>query len=232
MAKIVLSMDGVILQEMVLSKERITIGRRQHNDLVIDNSAISAEHAVIVTMLRDAYLEDLNSTNGTRINGQAVKKHFLKHNDVIELAKYKIRFVHEEDAQDDEVLFQNKIRKASGINYSDSIGIGSSTSKRAHRDGNTVVLTTPAMHINVVIKIISGPNAGKEIQLAKPLTTIGLPGQQVAVITHREQAYSLTHVEGATYPIINGKEIGANAYALTSGDQIELSGIRMAFSVL
>jgi pSer/pThr/pTyr-binding forkhead associated (FHA) protein len=230
MAKIVLSMDGVVLQEMVLSKERITIGRRPHNDLVIDNSAVSAEHAVIVTMLRDAYLEDLNSTNGTRMNGQPVKKHFLKNNDVIELAKYKIRFVRDDDAQDDGALFPNALRKTLDIQVS-NLSDGT-VPKRAHRDGNTVVLATPAVHIKAVLKILSGPNTGKEIPLNKPLTTIGLPGKQVAVVTHRDQSYSLTHVEGGTYPIINGKEIGASAYTLTSGDRIELSDTQMAFSLI
>ena len=86
MAKLILSMDGLVLKEIVLNKERLSIGRKPHNDIQIDNLAISGEHAVIVTILNDSFLEDLNSTNGTLVNGQPIKKHILRNKDVIELA--------------------------------------------------------------------------------------------------------------------------------------------------
>src|SRR5260221_10427717 len=95
MAKLILSMDGLVLKEIPLTKERTTIGRKPHNDIQIDNLAVSGEHAVIVTILNDSFLEDLGSTNGTVVNGNAVKKHFLQNNDVIELGKYKLKFVGE-----------------------------------------------------------------------------------------------------------------------------------------
>src|SRR5512138_1795200 len=95
MAKLILSMDGLVLKEIPLTKERTTIGRKPHNDIQIDNLAVSGEHAVIVTILNDSFLEDLGSTNGTVVNGNAIKKHFLQNNDVIELGKYKLKFVGE-----------------------------------------------------------------------------------------------------------------------------------------
>src|SRR5215210_7434555 len=95
MAKLILSMDGLVLKEIPLTKERTTIGRKPHNDIQIDNLAVSGEHAVIVTILNDSFLEDLGSTNGTVVNGGNVKKHFLQNNDVIELGKYKLKFVGE-----------------------------------------------------------------------------------------------------------------------------------------
>src|SRR5215212_6601145 len=95
MAKLILSMDGLVLKEIPLAKERTTIGRKPHNDIQIDNLAVSGEHAVIVTILNDSFLEDLGSTNGTVVNGNAIKKHFLQNNDVIELGKYKLKFVGE-----------------------------------------------------------------------------------------------------------------------------------------
>src|SRR5215218_3212042 len=93
MAKLILSMDGLVLKEIPLTKERTTIGRKPHNDIQIDNLAVSGEHAVIVTILNDSFLEDLGSTNGTVVNGNPVKKHFLQNNDVVELGKYKLKFV-------------------------------------------------------------------------------------------------------------------------------------------
>lgn len=98
MAKLMLSMDGLVLKEVVLTKERTSIGRKPHNDLVIDNLAVSGEHAVIVTILADSFLEDLGSTNGTFVNGQPIKKHFLQNGDTIELGKYKLKYVAESAA--------------------------------------------------------------------------------------------------------------------------------------
>src|SRR5574343_1331636 len=93
MAKLILSMDGLVLKEIPLTKERMTIGRKPHNDIQIDNLAISGEHAALVTILNDSFLEDLNSTNGTLVNGQPIKKHFLRNNDIVELGKYKLKYI-------------------------------------------------------------------------------------------------------------------------------------------
>ncbi|MDE2586316.1 MAG: FHA domain-containing protein, partial [Betaproteobacteria bacterium] len=93
MAKLILSMDGLVLKEIPLTKERMSIGRKSHNDIQIENLAISGEHAVLVTVLNDSFIEDLNSTNGTLVNGQPIRKHFLQNGDLIEMGKYQIRFV-------------------------------------------------------------------------------------------------------------------------------------------
>src|ERR1700741_4130595 len=96
MAKLILSMDGLVLKEIPLTKERTTIGRKPHNDIQIDNLAVSGEHALIVTILNDSFLEDLGSTNGTLVNGNPIKKHILLNNDVIEIGKYKLKYVSEQ----------------------------------------------------------------------------------------------------------------------------------------
>lgn len=93
MAKIILSIGGAVLREMELATERITIGRAPDNDIVIDDLAVSARHAVIGASDNDVCVEDLNSTNGTQVNGQPVRKHFLQHNDLIGLASYTIRYL-------------------------------------------------------------------------------------------------------------------------------------------
>jgi pSer/pThr/pTyr-binding forkhead associated (FHA) protein len=93
MAKIILSMEGMVLKDVPLTKERITIGRKPHNDIQIDNLGISGEHAAITLSGRDVVLEDLNSTNGTHIEGRPVKKHLLKNGDIIELGKYRLKFI-------------------------------------------------------------------------------------------------------------------------------------------
>src|SRR3954465_6682534 len=95
MPKMIVSIDGVVIKEVQLTKDRTTLGRRPYNDIVIDNLAVSGEHAVLQMSGNEVYLEDLNSTNGTYINGKAVKKQLLANNDTIEIGKYKIKYVNE-----------------------------------------------------------------------------------------------------------------------------------------
>ena len=93
MPRLVLSLDGVVLREVALTKDRTTIGRRSHNDIVIDNLAVSGEHAVIYNSAGEVYLEDLGSTNGTTVNGQPIKKHLLQSGDAVEIGKYRLKFL-------------------------------------------------------------------------------------------------------------------------------------------
>src|ERR1700709_1470161 len=93
MGKLVVSLDGVVIKEVQITKDKTTLGRRPYNDIVIDNLAVSGEHAVLQMVGADVFIEDLNSTNGTYINGKAVKKQLLSHNDTVEIGKYKIKFI-------------------------------------------------------------------------------------------------------------------------------------------
>jgi pSer/pThr/pTyr-binding forkhead associated (FHA) protein len=93
LAKIIISRDGQIEQQVQLSKERMTLGRHPRNDIVLSHPAVSGEHAVIVTILDDSFLEDLHSTNGTFVNGHRIGKHFLQHQDVIKMARFQVEFV-------------------------------------------------------------------------------------------------------------------------------------------
>ena len=93
MGKLVVSLDGVVIKEVQLSKDKTTLGRRPYNDIVIDNLAVSGEHAVLQMVGSDVFIEDQNSTNGTYINGRAVKKQLLQHNDTVEIGKYKIKYL-------------------------------------------------------------------------------------------------------------------------------------------
>ncbi|HXV09804.1 MAG TPA: FHA domain-containing protein [Burkholderiales bacterium] len=95
MAKLIVSLEGSVIRDYPLAKERVTIGRKPHNDIQIENLAVSGEHACIVTILNDSFLEDLGSTNGTLVNGNSIKKHILQNNDVIEIGKYRLKYVSE-----------------------------------------------------------------------------------------------------------------------------------------
>ena len=331
MAKLILSMDNLVLKEITLNKERTTIGRKPSNDIHIDNLAVSGEHAVIVTILNDSFLEDLGSTNGTLVNGNMVKKHFLQNNDVIELGKYKLKYVNEQPSQAtggnyektmvihprptpkaaesvpqnlqtaqqmqaqppdtlpdpafavkhavepkpvehkpvaaeakpaDEAKPAAEVRPAAEMKpaaeakpkpaepkpaaevkpateVKPSVEMKpAAEAKPKPAEPKPAAATaepkpSPAATVKpsplAAIQILTGPSAGKELDLTKSLTTLGKPGVQVAVITRRPQGYFITHVEGATFPLLNGKTLDAQAHPLNDHDIIELGGIKMEF---
>jgi pSer/pThr/pTyr-binding forkhead associated (FHA) protein len=291
MAKLILSMDGLVLKEIPLTKERTTIGRKPHNDIQIDNLAVSGEHAVIVTILNDSFLEDLGSTNGTVVNGNPVKKHFLQNNDVVELGKYKLKFVgdaaptasgEKADFEKTMVLRPSQMKAAAeqakaapgsplgGAQAAvaqraaavQQVGASATAAGVADKDPVTKPVTSapaapaPAGSVAAApakapaaapaagaapapaskpgqplgaIQLLSGANAGKELELIKPLTTLGKPGVQVAVLTRRPAGYFITHVEGSNRPTVNGQAIGAAPHSLKDHDVIELAGVKMEF---
>ncbi len=266
MAKLILSMDGLVLKEIPLSKERTTIGRKPHNDIQIDNLAVSGEHAVIVTILNDSFLEDLGSTNGTLVNGNTVKKHFLQNSDVVELGKYKLKYIAEPgaaqpaekaDFEKTMVLRPSAMRaaaeqaksmaaggggaqpqaaEAARVAALQSVGTAAQAAGIAEKPAPAPAAPPPATPQRSAqplgaIQLISGASAGKELELTKPLTTLGKPGVQVAVLTRRPQGYFITHVEGANHPSVNGQSIGTAPHALKDHDLIELAGVKMEFFI-
>lgn len=226
MAKLILSMDGLVLKEIPLNKERITIGRKPHNDIQIDNLAISGEHAAIVTILNDSFLEDMNSTNGTLVNGQAIKKHFLRNMDVVELGKYKLKYMSDVTAAGAAPAdLEKTMILRPGANRAPE-------SKRSFSDTQTGLPKPPPVPVSshsAAIQLLNGGNAGKELELVKTLTTLGKPGMQVAVIAKRPHGFFITHVEGAQFPIVNGESLDAQAHLLKDHDVIEIAGIKMEF---
>jgi pSer/pThr/pTyr-binding forkhead associated (FHA) protein len=251
MAKLILSLEGSVIREIPLDKERITIGRRPQNDIQIENLAVSGEHACVVTILNDSFLEDLGSTNGTLVNGNPIKKHILQNNDVVEIGKYKMKYVVEAAAgqvpQDDfERTMVMKSIPGKPLAPKPAVAPTSPPTVAPRPPAATVSAPTspprpaaPAAAAQkpaaaeaqplAALQLLTGPNAGKEIELVKNLTTLGKPGVQVAVITRRPQGYFITHVEGAIFPVLNGKAIDAQARQLNDHDVIELAGVKMEF---
>ena len=267
MAKLILSLEGSVIREISLDKERITIGRRPQNDIQIENLAVSGEHACIVTILNDSFLEDLGSTNGTLVNGNAIKKHILQNNDVVEIGKYKMKYVVEaavagQSSQDDfeRTMVMKSIpgkpaaSRPAAAPTSPSTGAPRPAAAAvapptgAPRPAAAAAVAPPTgaprpaapaataqkpaaaeAQPLAALQLLTGPNAGKEIELVKNLTTLGKPGVQVAVITRRPQGYFITHVEGAVFPVLNGKTIDSQARQLNDHDVIELAGVKMEF---
>lgn len=234
MAKLVLSLNGVVQGEYELSNERLTIGRKPDNDIQIDNLAVSGKHALVITILDDSFLEDLGSTNGTYVNGKLIKKHALKDGDVIAIGKHEMKYVNEHATADDDEFEKTMIIKPGSASAAVAAAQAAEAAGAAAAPERSA---TPAAGGGMPLgrlTVLNGPIAGKELELTKALVTLGKPGTQVAVISRRPQGYFLTHIEsdgdGKRYPVVNGEPIGAKAYQLKDSDLIELAGIKMEFS--
>ena len=220
MGKLVVSLDGVVIKEVQITKDKTTLGRRPYNDIVIDNLAVSGEHAVLQMVGADVFIEDLNSTNGTYINGKAIKKQLLSHNDTVEIGKYKIKFIVEDGTDYEKTMIMKPGTRPSSA----SAGFPPNTGFGGSGFGALGASTAPAS-----IRVLNGAAAGREVVLTKVVTTVGKPGVQVASITKRPTGYVLAHVEGAQRPSINGVPLSTETAPLNNGDLIELAGTQMQF---
>ncbi len=224
MPKMIVSIDGVVIKEVQLTKDRTSLGRRPYNDIVIDNLAVSGEHAVLQLSGNEVYLEDLNSTNGTYVNGKAVKKQLLQNNDTVEIGKYKIKYVNEAANPGFE---KTVIIKAGMVPVPKSPAPAPAAAEGAAAPAGGNMLEFGGM--SGAIKVLSGAAAGREVPLVKVVTTIGKPGVAVAAITKRAHGFVVAHVEGGNKPTLNGEAIGADPVVLKNGDLLELAGTQMQF---
>jgi len=208
MPKVTIMMDGAVLNEVTLTKELTTLGRRPYNDIVLDNLTVSGEHAVLHRLGGHVTVEDLHSTNGTYLGGKSITREELRHGDILEMGKYRLKFEVES-----------------------AVAPRSPTlAESAELAASQRPASAPATEsLRGLVKVLSGPLAGREMALTKVVTTIGKPGVSVAVITQRRSSYFVHHVEGTERMLINDESIGESPCVLKSGDRIKLAGIEMQF---
>ena len=199
MGKLIITESSGAIRELLLDKERVTIGRHADNDICLNDKAVSGHHAVIITILSDSFLEDLDSTNGTLVNGKQIAKHPLASGDMVSIGRNALRY--ESSAQP-------------GVDHDQTMVLLPSQM--------AAVTNTPAAELKPQVgklRVETGSNAGRELELTKALTTIGKPGVQVAAITKRSDGFYIVHVG----------EIDQQAHHLQSNDLIELAGTQMRF---
>ena len=232
MPKMIVSIDGVVIKEVQLTKDRTTLGRRPYNDIVIDNLAVSGEHAVLQLTGNEVFLEDLNSTNGTYVNGKAVKKQLLQNNDTVEIGKYKIKFINEAPGATFEktmIIKPGMVPPMPAKPGAPAPAAGAAAPAAAAAAKPAAGGAAAADAANASIKVLSGAAAGREVPLVKVVTTIGKPGVAVAAITKRSHGFVVAHVEGSNKPTLNGTAIGPEPVTLKNGDMLELAGTQMQF---
>ena len=261
MSKLVLHLEDGTTLDIPLDHERITIGRRGDNDVCLPNLAVSGEHAAVVTILADSFLEDLGSTNGTLVNGNPIVKHFLRDRDEIDIGRHKFVYCTDES----EVISSRYVargmraaagdlgeqvhaakpitrsRRAGGGTPQKSLGLGKDPEPAKPRVAknttaavrSTLVETPAAAPIPASpkpsVKILSGPQAGREIPLTQEETSIGRAGIQVALISQTGGAFRLKSIEGDRAPLVNGQPATGAGVDLSSGDVIEIAGSKLEF---
>jgi pSer/pThr/pTyr-binding forkhead associated (FHA) protein len=251
MARLILSLDGQTLAEYNMTKERYTVGRLPDNDIRIDNAAVSGHHSLIINILNDSFLEDLNSTNGTYVNGKLIKKHALQHGDVITVGHHQLRYVEDQAEHAPEDEFEKTMVIEPSGQMEKHVARAAERAREAateehepqSRPGREAPAFSPTATQEVdpsavpvlplaKLQVLSGTFAGRELELSKALTTLGRPGVQVAAITRRAEGYYIVHVESGKqedYPEVNGRSIGAQARKLEDNDVIQLAGVKMGF---
>ncbi|WP_326830358.1 FHA domain-containing protein [Xylophilus rhododendri] len=221
-----MSLEGVALREVELTKEYTTFGRRPYSDVVIDNLAVSGEHAAVRRVGRDMVVEDLNSTNGTFVNGRPARRQVLRHGDVVEIGRYRLHFEADAATAGDEPA---PPPAAEDYSYSTLPPFRHSEMAPTFFPDTAMAGDAPPVQTGS-IKVLSGAATGKSVELVKVVTTIGKAGVGVASITRRAHGFALAHVEGAAVPTVNGNAVGNAPVMLRHGDTVELAGIRMQFA--
>ena len=227
MAKLIVTDSSGVTKDIPLNKERVTIGRAPDNDISLNDKAASGHHAVVITILQDSFLEDLDSTNGTLVNGKQVAKHPLSNNDVISIGRNTLKYQGEGKGDEDD-FEKTMILKPGQFGAAFDSNV-----QKATASGAPAPVAAPVAPMVGKLKVASGPSAGKELVLTKALTTLGKPGEQVAAITRRADGFYIVHVGGqgggTKRPVVNGKEIDVQAVKLHHNDEITLAGTKMNF---
>lgn len=244
MASLVLSFNGEMVKEYEITKPRISIGRRPHHDIAIDNLAVSGDHAALVRVGNQLILEDGGSTNGTKVNGQHVEKQPLKNGDVIEIGKFHLKYFEGKTAHIEPELEKTMLIRSpfagkqldpeappaldAPTNVEPFPTTLSPEVKARRAPAIAAAVEIPGQAPHYVLKILNGKQAGIEVPLAKPLTSLGKKDVQVAIITRHHHGYFINHVQGKN-PVVNGATINERPCPLTPEDVIELAGVRMKF---
>jgi pSer/pThr/pTyr-binding forkhead associated (FHA) protein len=201
MLKLTLKLNDRVLDEFTLKEGDTKIGRKPSNDIVVDNLAISGSHANIFAVGEHAFVQDLNSTNGTFVNGKRVAKHHLAHGDVIGIGKHLLVFTN------------SKAIKAES--FAKTVAINPLPEKGGRRQA--------------ALFILSGPNSGKRIDITKTVTQLGSTGKPAGIVTETPKGYTLSAAPGGEMPKLNGNVIPGNNEPLRNGDIIEVADTRVQF---
>lgn len=222
--KLEFSFNSNKIGEFALDKEVMTIGRKEDNDIRIENLAVSGHHAKLLTIFDDSFLEDLDSTNGTYVNGQAIKKHPLRSGDVITIGKHELRYMNDSATAAEEDGEKTVLIKPKTTSQSPSY---------PNPATNNGIDYEPVTDLEKAkLQILNGSGAGKELPLVKASVKLGRAGSEVVQINKRPDGHfivCLNNTAGIAPPRVNGEDIGAGARKLENHDVIEINRLKIEY---
>lgn len=223
MAKLVLSLNGTLLNQYFIDRPSLAIGRESGNDIAINDPRLSRRHARIVTVGEDHIIEDLQSSNGTLLNGRTLTRQILQHRDVIELGAHHLCYLNSRLAaeldMEQTMLIRALPRDAAPADATAVPHLATARPGQTYfPDGHVKVLATAGDRADEAL-----------VALDRVVTTFGRPGERLVVFTRRPQGFFVTHVEGSRPPRVNQQDIGLEPRALSDGDIVEAAGYRLEF---
>jgi len=243
MSKLVLRLPDGSTREFTLGRERVTIGRRADNDICLPFPAVSGEHAAVVTILDDSFLEDLHSTNGTLVNGKAITKHFLRDRDEIDIGRHTLVYLTGESALPAfDAAAPVPLPVTVTENGGATIGEDETTVVPPARPRAAEVAPArpqPAIEDRVsearndapadapLLEVLDGPSAGHTVSVVLDEFVLGRPGVQLAAVRRTAHGFRLAALEGDSRPRLNGGALPDEGALLKSGDEILVADTRL-----
>lgn len=220
MERVIVLKEGAVVNEVPLEAKKLSIGRDALSDIQLKDFSVSRQHAQLIRVFSDYYVEDLGSTNGTYLNDRPVTKHMLKHGDLLRVGNFSLRFLTQE-AVKEQVDLKEEMDKTVLIQPQ-----GKKSKSAAQTATGRKVMPKTA-----TVRFSSGPSKGHSEKIERSLYTIGHPGSDVAVIARRPQGFFLLHIGGDRYPKINSQEItSTKGVQLQEGDVLEVGENRVEIS--
>jgi len=213
--KLEFSFNSSKLGEFPLDKEVMTIGRKEDNDIRIENLAVSGHHAKLLTIFEDSFLEDLDSTNGTFVNGKSIGKHPLRNGDVIVVGKHELRYINESASMGDDGEKTVLIRRK----------------PEPEAEQKPFSMSPPNIE-KAKLQILNGKSAGKELPLVKESVKLGKTGGEIVQINKRPDGHFIVYLDQSankSSPLINGESIGSRAIKLHNHDVIEINRLKIEY---
>ncbi len=220
--KLEFSFNANKIGEYALDKEVMTIGRKDDNDIRIDNLAVSGHHAKLLTIFGDSFLEDLNSTNGTFVNGRSIDKHALRNGDVITIGKHELRYIN----------YNNKPSASTAGDFEKTVFIGAKSPKDPPAASSGPRPSLEERLRSAKLQLLNGKSSGRELFLEKESVKLGKPGLQVVLINRRPDGHFIVTLEQTeeSHPLrVNGVEIGSRSVKLQNHDIIEINQLKIEY---
>ena len=218
-SKLILALDGEILREYEIDRSYMSIGRKHENDVQLNDLTVSGRHALISQSGNNIFVEDLNSTNGTLVNGNYISKSSLQHGNVIQIGHHLFTFFN-----DDKETYEPTMFIKAELDETEMV--------LPEWDMNEKAINLRGQPLGALRKI-NDPVSNVGIEMRKPFSTIGFEGKKLALINRGQKGYSIvgikTNANDDELALLNGKKIGTTSVELKEHDIISIAGIDMEF---